>query len=266
MGSFFMSSSPIGFFDSGIGGLTVWRKVKELLPYENTLYLSDSKNCPYGYKSVSEINKICQKNVQFLLNKKCKLIVVACNTATTNSISNLRKKFKVPIIGIEPAIKPAAIKSKAKIIGILATKGTLNSDLFFETSSDNLKKIKLVRNDCHGLVELIEKRQSNEKDLNELLKKYLDPMVNEGIDQLVLGCTHYLIIKKNIQRILNKKIDVIDCTESVAIQTKKVLQTKNLLNDNKIEKTKYLFYNNGADDFKINQVLKNKYEIFKFDI
>ena len=124
-----MSSHPIGFFDSGIGGITLWKEITNLLPNENTIYISDSKNCPYGEKSNEEINDISYKNTQFLVDKNCKMIIVACNTATTNSISMLRNKFKVPFIGIEPAIKPAALNSKTKKIGVLATKGTLTSNL-----------------------------------------------------------------------------------------------------------------------------------------
>ena len=139
-----MSLYPIGFFDSGVGGITLWKSIKSLLPHENTIYLSDSKNCPYGAKSQKEIDKICHNNTKFLIEKKCKIIVVACNTATTNSISKLRDEFKIPFIGIEPAIKPAALKTKTKKIGVLATKGTLMSNLFAETSSDYKEYIKFI--------------------------------------------------------------------------------------------------------------------------
>ena len=167
MGSFFMSSYPIGFFDSGVGGVTLWKSIKSLLPNENTIYLSDSKNCPYGIKSANEIDKICFNNTKFLIEKKCKIIVVACNTATTNSISKLRDEFKIPFIGIEPAIKPAALKTKTKKIGVLATKGTLMSNLFAETSSDYKEDVTFINTHAVGLVELIEKGNS-EKDLNLL--------------------------------------------------------------------------------------------------
>ena len=132
---------PIGIFDSGVGGTSIWKEINALLPSENTIYLSDSKNAPYGEKSRQAIIDLSIKNTEFLLNKNCKLIVVACNTATTNAIKILREKYDIPFIGIEPAIKPAALKTKTKTIGILATKGTLNSDLFEKTSNTINQKI-----------------------------------------------------------------------------------------------------------------------------
>ena len=126
---------PIGIFDSGIGGTSIWKEIKTLLPNENTIYLSDSKNAPYGEKSKQNIIDLSIKNTEFLLQKNCKLIVVACNTATTNAIKVLREMYDIPFIGIEPAIRPAAFKTKTKKIGILATKGTLNSELFEKTSN-----------------------------------------------------------------------------------------------------------------------------------
>ena len=132
---------PIGIFDSGVGGTSIWKEINALLPQENTIYLSDSKNAPYGEKSRQAIIDLSIKNTEFLLNKNCKMIVVACNTATTNAIKILREKYDIPFIGIEPAIKPAALKTKTKTIGILATKGTLNSDLFEKTSNTINQKI-----------------------------------------------------------------------------------------------------------------------------
>ena len=125
-------TNPIGLFDSGIGGTSIWKEVHTLLPNENTIYLADSKNAPYGLKSKDEIIQLSCKNTELLLEENCKIIVVACNTATTNAIKELRAKYDVPFIGIEPAIKPAAIQSQTQTIGILATKGTLNSSLFHE--------------------------------------------------------------------------------------------------------------------------------------
>ena len=128
------NNQPIGIFDSGIGGTSIWRAIHQLLPYEKTIYLADSKNAPYGQKSKEEIVALSMKNTDFLLKMNCKLIVVACNTATTNAIQELRAKYDVPFIGIEPAIKPAANNSLTQTIGILATKGTLNSELFNKTA------------------------------------------------------------------------------------------------------------------------------------
>jgi glutamate racemase len=128
-----INNNPIGLFDSGIGGTSIWKEIHQLLPQENTIYLADSKNAPYGIKTRQEIIQLSCKNTELLLNHNCKTIVVACNTATTNAIKELRQKYDVPFIGIEPAIKPAALHSKTQKIGILATKGTLTSELFYQS-------------------------------------------------------------------------------------------------------------------------------------
>ncbi|MGQ3087591.1 glutamate racemase, partial [Flavobacterium sp.] len=130
------SKNPIGLFDSGIGGTSIWKEIHSLLPGEDTIYLADSKNAPYGQRSKEEIIALSCKNTEFLLEQNSKLIVVACNTATTNAIKELREKYDVPFIGIEPAIKPAAIHTQTNAIGILATKGTLSSELFNKTVAD----------------------------------------------------------------------------------------------------------------------------------
>lgn len=260
-----MSSHPIGFFDSGIGGITLWKEITNLLPNENTIYISDSKNCPYGEKSNEEINDISYKNTQFLVDKNCKMIIVACNTATTNSISMLRNKFKVPFIGIEPAIKPAALNSKTKKIGVLATKGTLTSNLFIETSSDYKYDVKLINTYGEGLIELIENGDS-EKELNNLLKKYLKPMIKSNIDQLVLGCTHYPLIKKSIKNIVGESVNIVDCNHAVALHAKNILELNNLLNESRMNKLNHTFFNSGQDESAIRKILENKYEIFKFEL
>ena len=259
-----MSSSPVGFFDSGIGGISLWMKVNEILPNENTIYLSDSKNCPLGNKPLDYINKICIKNSQFLISKGCKAIVVACNTATTNSISILRKNFEVPFIGIEPAIKPAALNSVSGKIGILATKGTLSSTLFSQTSSTHLDEVELIKKDGDGLVELIEKGIFEGNDLSNLLFKYLEPMIDFGVDQIVLGCTHYPFIKPLIKKIV-KDINVIDCNEAVALQLKNILEINKLINSCKSNNSNHIFYNSSPDNSILNKILENKYEIFNFE-
>ena len=151
-----MNNKSIGFFDSGIGGITIWQSIINLLPNENTIYLADSINSPYGTKTKEELTKICEKNIEFLINKGCKIIIIACNTATTNSINYLRNIYKIPLVGIEPAIKPAALNTKTGIIGVLATKGTLGSNLFEQTSEIYGQNIEIIEKQGKGLVDLIE--------------------------------------------------------------------------------------------------------------
>lgn len=254
-----MKNNSIGFFDSGIGGITIWESVNRLLPNENTIYLADSKNSPYGKKTNDELTNISKENVEFLINKKCKLIVVACNTATTNSINFLRKSYNLPFIGIEPAIKPAALNTKTGKIGVLATKGTLGSSLFEKTSNIHGQNVEIIEQRGLGLVELIEKGIYSGSKIDSLLKEYLNPMLENNIDKLVLGCTHYPLIKESIKKIINESINIIECSEAVALQTERVLIKSNLINSG-TEKSKKLFYTNG-DKNVLNSLLNNKFEI-----
>jgi glutamate racemase len=223
------NQQAIGLFDSGIGGTSIWKEVVKLLPNENTIYLADSKNAPYGEKSSEEIIALSIKNTEFLISKGCKLIIVACNTATTNAIDYLRNHYSIPFIGIEPAIKPAALFSKTGAIGILATKGTLTSKLFEKTANEYTKNITKIEQDGEGLVPLIEAGKLNSKEVNQLLEKYLNPMLQFNIDHLVLGCTHYPYLIPQIKAIVGDNVTIIDSGEAVAKQTKTILETHNLL-------------------------------------
>lgn len=239
-----MSFKPIGIFDSGVGGLSIWKEIRDMLPYESTIYLSDSKNAPYGPKGQKAIIDLSIKNSQWLIDHGCKLIVVACNTATTNAIDKLRNKFSVPFIGIEPAIKPAALQSKTKKIGILATEGTLSSNLFHKSSELYLNDLSIIEQIGDGIVELIEQGKLNSNEMRDLLIKYLKPMIKAEIDCLVLGCTHYHFLKPILKELLPKNINVIDSPEAVARQTKSVLQLCKLSNNNGL-KVESQFYTNG---------------------
>ena len=254
-----MNNNSIGFFDSGIGGITIWESVNRLLPNENTIYLADSNNSPYGTKSYDELINISKENVDFLINKKCKLIVVACNTATTNSINFLRESYDLPFIGIEPAIKPAALNTKTGKIGVLATKGTLGSSLFEKTSNIHGNKVEIIEQHGIGLVELIEKGIYSGSKIDSLLKEYLNPMIENDIDKLVLGCTHYPLIIDSIKKIINESIEIIECSDAVALQTERILIKTNLINS-RAEKSENLFYTNG-DKNVLNNLLNNKFEI-----
>lgn len=226
------STQPIGVFDSGVGGTSVWQEIIKLMPHENTIYLADSKNAPYGTKSKDEIIALSEKNTEFLLQQNSKIIVVACNTATTNAISHLRAKYKVPFIGIEPAIKPAALQTQSKAIGILATKGTLSSALFDQTKEKFAKEIQVIEQVGTGLVELVEANQMDSPQTYQLLTQYLTPMLRQQIDYLILGCTHYPYLIPQIQQIIPKNVVLIDSGEAVARQTKIVLSQTNTLNLN----------------------------------
>ena len=226
-----MNNNPIGLFDSGVGGTSIWKEIHQLLPYENTIYLADSLNAPYGNKSKEEIISLSIKNTELLLEKGCKIIVVACNTATTNAITVLRGRFRVPFIGIEPAIKPAALQSKSKSIGILATKGTLNSELFSLATKEFTKDIMITEVIGEGLVPLIEKGALLSSEISSLLEKFLKPMLENNIDHLVLGCSHYPYLIPQLAKLLPNNIKIIDSGEAVAKQTKSILLENNLLRE-----------------------------------
>lgn len=235
---------PIGVFDSGVGGSSIWQEIHALLPYEHTIYLADSKNAPYGNKSKEEITRLSIKNTEVLLEMGAKIIVVACNTATTNSISEMRERFKVPIIGIEPAIKPAALNTSTKSIGILATKGTLTSDLFHKTATEFTKDINVVEIVGEGLVPLIEAGTLDSPKMIKLLQKYLTPMVKAKVDYLVLGCSHYPYLIPQIRNLIPNDIVIIDSGMAVARQTKSILERLQLLRTD-VSKPTLKFYTNS---------------------
>lgn len=224
-----MNESPIGIFDSGVGGLTVWHEIVRLLPAEDTLYLADSAHAPYGERSPGEIRALSRKNTEWLLDRGCKIIVVACNTATTNAIAQLRREYPVPFIGIEPAIKPAALHSQTRRVGVLATRGTLASDLFAETSKTYAEGISILEQEGVGLVRLIESGNLEDPELEGRLEELLAPMLEAGIDHLVLGCTHYPFLIPALRNLLPRQVKIVDCGLPVARQTQAVLAAKGWL-------------------------------------
>ncbi|MGE4287443.1 MAG: glutamate racemase [Salinivirgaceae bacterium] len=249
-----MNENPIGIFDSGVGGLSVWDKVSKLLPNEDIIYLADSFNCPYGPKSPEEVIGLSVKNTEFLLSKNCKLIIVACNTATASAIEVLRQKFDVPFVGMEPAVKPAAENTTTGKIGILATKGTFEGRLFKQTSEKYAQHVDQLIQVGEGLVELVESNQIDSPEAYQLLKKYLTPMIEANADQIVLGCTHYPILIPIIEQIVPLNIQIIDPAPAIALRTKNLL-LNNKLNNRKTTQGNYQFFSSG-DTQTINLLIK----------
>jgi glutamate racemase len=258
-----MSDQLIGIFDSGVGGTSIWKEIHALLPYENTIYAADSKHAPYGNKSKEKILGLCIKNTELLLEKECKLIVVACNTATTNAIKILRETYNIPFIGIEPAIKPAALETKTKAIGVLATKGTLTSELFHHTSNLFTNGHHVIEQIGEGIVPLIENGKVNSEEMKALLSIYLKPMLDANIDYLVLGCTHYPYLIPLLTKLLPKHVKIIDSGEAVARQTKAILVKNNLLNTS-MSNSKNQFYTNGNPEV-MTSLLNNTYDVEYLD-
>lgn len=238
------AQQPIGIFDSGVGGTSIWKEIVALLPHETTHYLADSANAPYGDKTAAQITDLSVKNTEVLLDMGAKIIVVACNTATTNAIEYLRASYDIPFIGIEPAIKPAALASKTGAIGILATKGTLSSKLFTSTSGRFAEHLKVIEVVGEGLVPLIEAGDLKSALLKELLIKYTRPMIEANIDHLVLGCSHYPYLIPLLKDILPASINIIDSGQAVARQTKSVLEHHNILHEGRDAKAHHYLYSN----------------------
>ena len=257
------NKQPIGIFDSGIGGTSIWKEIHSLLPNEDTIYLADSKYAPYGPKGKDKIIELSVKNTEYLLNKDCKLIVVACNTATTNAIKTLRASYNVPFIGIEPAIKPAALHTKRKAVGILATKGTLSSDLFSKTADIFASDIHVIEQIGEGIVPLIEGGKIQSGEMKALLKMHLQPMLDANIDYLVLGCSHYPYLTPMLLELLPKHVKIIDSGEAVALQTKAVLEKHKLINS-QTANPKSQFYTNGNPEV-MKQVLDNGFNVNYLD-
>jgi len=257
-----MDDKRIGIFDSGIGGTSIWGEIQELLPFEECIYLADSKNAPYGEKTAEQILALSIKNTEYLLSQGCKLIVVACNTATTNAIDYLRLNYDVPFIGIEPAIKPAAINTRSKIVGVLATKGTLSSSLFHSTSKNHTEGITVLEQRGTGLVEMIESGNLDSEDLYRLLESYIAPMLEKGMDYLVLGCTHYPYLIPLLKKMLPENVTIIDSGQAVARQTKSVLEHNDLLTGSTVMGS-HEFFTNGDENVlaSILQSVKAKHSV-----
>ncbi len=252
------SKQPIGVFDSGVGGTSILKELIKMLPQENFIYLSDSVNAPYGEKSKAEIIKLSHKNTRLLIDKfNAKLIVVACNTATTNAIAELRKSYALPFIGIEPAIKPAALQSRTKFIGVLATKGTLSSKLFEKTSKTLKNEINLIEVEGKHIVEAVENGETSSKDFKVRLKSQVELFKNSQIDYLVLGCTHYPYIKPILENLL-PEVKIIDSGFAVAKQTKKILEDLDLTDSISIKNQDIKIYTNKPNQAIIKNLFKNE--------
>lgn len=238
-------SRSIGVFDSGAGGLSVLQELIKELPNESFIYFADSANCPYGSKPEDRIIELSAAITDFLIAERCKVIVVACNTATAAAIDWLRANYNLPFIGMEPAVKPAALNSKTKNIGVLATAGTFKGRLYIETSHRYASDVNVCYQVGEGLVELVEMGDLNSSDAEVLLLKYLKPMIDCSIDQLVLGCTHYPFFKPLLARLLPPHVEVIDPAPAVAKQVLRVLNDNKLNNTNAKKETSFTFYSSG---------------------
>lgn len=239
-----MCNNPIGIFDSGLGGLSVWKEIVKILPNENIIYYADSANCPYGSKTEQEIIKLAQQIVNFLIERKCKIVVVACNTATAAAIDYLRENYQIPFIGMEPAVKPASLNSKTKSIAVLATEGTFNGRLYRETTERFAKDVEVNIQIGEKLVDIVEKDLIYAKSTKVHLIKLISPLIKLNIDHMVLGCTHYPFLTPVLKEILPNNVEILDPAFAVAKQTFNILKQNKLINYNTNEST-YEFFTTG---------------------
>lgn len=226
---------PIGIFDSGVGGLSVLRWLRYKLPNENLIYVADSCYAPYGDKSREFIEERSVSLTRFLMGQRSKAIVVACNTATAAAISTLRSMFPIPIIGVEPGIKPALSATKNGTIGILATRETLKSNKFKNLVELLCKDHNAVTQECPGLVELVEQTDLSGRQTYELVAKYVNALISKGADTLVLGCTHYSFLAHIIQSIAGEDILIVDTGEAVAREVVRRLGEAKLISESNEE-------------------------------
>lgn len=212
------NNAPIGVYDSGLGGLTVWREIRRALPGESLVYLGDGKNCPYGSRPREEVRRLADAAVGRLVAEGCKLVVVACNTATAAAIDFLREKYAaIPIVGMEPAVKPACLATRTGIVGVLATERSLDGDLFRRTAARYGDGIEVLTLPGRGFVELVEADREGTPEAEACVRAALEPMLARGADQIVLGCTHYPFLRSVMERVVaGRSVTILDPSPAVA--------------------------------------------------
>lgn len=228
-----MNNSPIGVYDSGMGGLTVWRELRRALPHESLLFLGDGKNCPYGDRPREEICRLADDAVGRLAGLGCKLIVVACNTATAAAIDFLRGKYaSIPIVGMEPAVKPACLHTRSGVVGVLATERSLDGELFRRTAARYGRDVEIVTLPGRGFVELVESDLEDSPEADACVRPLVEEMIGRGADQIVLGCTHYPFLRRTIERIVaGHGAEIVDPSPAVARRVVQLLDEGGLRAD-----------------------------------
>ncbi|SHH15125.1 glutamate racemase [Tepidibacter thalassicus] len=226
-----MKDLPIGVFDSGMGGLSVLREMKKLMPKENYIYYGDSKNIPYGKKTIEELRSICIKIVDYFMEKRVKAVVIACNTATSAAVSELRSRYSIPIIGIEPALKPAVEKYEGGKIAVLATEVTLRERKFNELMNKYKDRAEIIKIPAPKLVTIVENGIVSGQEAEEAVMELFEGISVDEISSIVLGCTHYVFLKDIIKKVLGENIELIDGGFGTATNVKNILFNMNALND-----------------------------------
>ncbi len=241
------SEQPIGVFDSGVGGLSVLREIRRELPAEDLIYVADSGYAPYGDRPEGYVRDRAVAIMEFLRSKDTKAVVVACNTATGIAVDALRARYDVPIVAIEPAVKPAVARSRSRIVGVLATTQTLAGQKFAKLVSTHAGDVEVLTQAAPGLVDQVEAGQLDAASTRSLVERYLRPMLEKGADTIVLGCTHYPFLEDLIREVAGPDVAVIDSAAPVARELRRRLQAAGLLapDDRRGSET---FWTTGSDD------------------
>lgn len=250
----------IGIFDSGVGGLSVFREIRKVLPDEKYIYYSDNAHCPYGEKSKEYIIDRAREITRFMLEKGAEIIVVACNTATAAAISTLREEFPVRFIGMEPAVKPAATSTRTGVVGVLATAGTLKADKYLNTREKYKEGVRIAEHVGQGFVELVESGEISGERAESIVHDSIKPLLDEGADRIVLGCTHYPFLAETILKVASeiapdRELEVIDPAPAVARHLVEVMKEEGLLEKDRVPEFEISLYSSGDD-----RILKETYE------
>ncbi len=226
-----VSVAPIGVFDSGLGGLSVVGHIQQNLPSESLIYVADTGHLPYGPKSADYVAERAQRLSAYLIEQGVKAIVVACNTATAAAISSLRLTLEIPVIGIEPGVKPALAKSRTGVVGVLATEGTLGSEKFRRLVNEHSRSGKVIVQPCHGWVELVERGELDTPLALRLVTEPVELLLQQGADTLVLGCTHYPFLTSLISQVAGSDVVIVDTGRAIAQELQRRLGQESLLNE-----------------------------------
>jgi glutamate racemase len=244
------SQAPIGIFDSGVGGLTVAKRIFRLLPKEDVIYFGDTARYPYGPRSKEIIRKFSRQNINFLLSQKVKFIVVACNTASALALDDLEKDHQIPMIGvIKPGASASVKATRNGRIGVIGTLGTISSDAYRKAIHKIDSKMKVYSVPCPLLVSLAEEGYINKEATYLITREYLEPLIKKKVDALVLGCTHYPLLKKVISKIMGREVKLIDSAEETAMEVKKVLTQKGLVKGTNQRPSRRFFVSDVPDRF-----------------
>lgn len=255
-----MNNNPIGVFDSGLGGLTIWRELYGELPSESLIYYGDGLNCPYGSKSAEEILKLTDAALEWMRERGVKLAAIACNTATTAAIDYLRGKYDFPIVGVEPAVKPAAASTKSGVVAILATENSLQGELYNRTAGVYGAGVTLIPVSANQFVDLVERDMEESAEAFEAVRDVVEPLIERGADRLVLGCTHYPFLRRAMEKVIGTRdVEIIDSAPAIVRRVSHLLG-QHAITASPEHQAQYEFFTLAGEDYLRRMIIKSGYK------